>query len=617
MNGKIGISDESIGRQKQVVNLKYLIDKECFITSNLLDCDRFVSYCRNRGIDTSREQLERFEKLGLFYPFARVKHFWYKVKIEKLEGNRERELGVLQEEEEWDGHVEERQAYFSFAKKIAHEYLEEGLLWEPLSRPFQAWEEFKGEYGIKLVESFYSIFQCHTLYLLNYQTKYTIRLESWPSNDKRSIQEQIESINQWAEKIIPDLRKRGVWASSAPLICQIIANRYFPITQSDRRTIRLSIPVDYHNEWNWYKYRRIWNAQSVLADIGITIEELREVQERVAIDAKTVDPLEDWYDIVNFVALQQKERLKDKALLAQTFYSMEHMLRLFYQDLTGQRIHAPDESYSWDKDRFYGEGVTKNQLLYLEFLTNKYHLNPKPNLILVVEGNGEEQHLPYLTEGLLGVSFSCLGIEVMNLKGIGNFEGSKTYDKCSALARFIDYFHDRQTLVFLVLDKENRAGRVAERLKNARSRYHPERTITKEEHVYLWNRNIEFDNFTHVEIAQALTELSGRTGNRYEFKPEEVNACQIAYDSRKQDPLNHLFMEKCNGYALSKPDLLEILFGYILSSPQDEFNGEEAKRPLVKVILKIRHLASRNYQPINLDFWKRNQESGYFGDPVK
>lgn len=597
--------------QEQAIDLKYLIDNECFITSNLRDSDRFISYCKARGINTSREQLEQFEKLGLFYPIARLKSR-FKVKVEKLEGDLERDVGILLEGEEWDGDVEERRSYPLFTRELASEYLAKELLWEPASRPFQAWKEFRGKYGVKIVGSFYSIFQCHTLYLLNQRTEYTVRLEWWPPHGKRNIEERTESITRWAQTMFQELQEKGVWASNAPLICQAIAHRYFTATQTDRRTFRLS---GYRNELDWREYCRAWNPQSILADIGITLEELKTLQERVALDVRAADPLEHWYDIVSFIALEEKNQLKDKALLAQTFYSMEHMLRLFYEDLTGQHLHSPDESHFWDRDKFYGEGVTGNELLYLEFLTNKYHLNPRPSLILVVEGDGEEKHLPYLAERLLGASFSRFGIEVRNVQGIGNFEGSKTYDKYSAWARFIDYFHDRQTFVFVILDKEGRVNNLKERLKNARSIYHPERTITKEEYVHLWDRNIEFDNFTPLEIAQAMTKLSGR---RYEFTPEEVQACKDAYDSRERDPLSHLFREKCNGYGLSKPDLLEVLFGCILSSPQDEFDAnKKAIRPLVQVILKILELASRNYQPINFDIWKKNQELGYFGDPVK
>jgi hypothetical protein len=55
-------------------NLKYIIENELVICCQFLSTDRFISYCKKRGIQTSREQLERFEKLGIFYPIVRVRY---------------------------------------------------------------------------------------------------------------------------------------------------------------------------------------------------------------------------------------------------------------------------------------------------------------------------------------------------------------------------------------------------------------------------------------------------------------------------------------------------------------------------------------------------------------
>ena len=52
-------------------NLKYVIENEFFIICPFLPTDYFIQYCKDRGIQTSRKQLEQFEKLGIFYPIAR------------------------------------------------------------------------------------------------------------------------------------------------------------------------------------------------------------------------------------------------------------------------------------------------------------------------------------------------------------------------------------------------------------------------------------------------------------------------------------------------------------------------------------------------------------------
>jgi hypothetical protein len=49
------------------------------------------------------------------------------------------------------------------------------------------------------------------------------------------------------------------------------------------------------------------------------------------------------------------------------------MLELFHRDATGKAGGAHDEL-----DSIYGKGISENDLKYLEYLTNEFHLNPRP-----------------------------------------------------------------------------------------------------------------------------------------------------------------------------------------------------------------------------------------------
>ncbi len=591
-------------------NLKYIIENEFFIICPFLPTDQFVLHCKHRGVQTSKKQLEQFEKLGIFYPIARVRYRKIKIKVEYIDnGKRYRDLGVLKDGEEWSGDIKEEYARFWFQKEYTERLLKKGLLWEPSSRPFDVWETFNDENGFRQIESFYSIFQCYTLYNLIQPTRLELRMEDVISRNKEDLDELIRSVGGLAQKIIPALQQNGIREETAVTICQTISNRYFPKTQSDRRSIQLSIPGHYHG-WDWYEYCRRWDAKAVVNQIGISIDELKQLQELVAIVAGDVDPLEQWYGLVRFVSVEKKKKLKDKALLAQTLYSMEEMLRLFYEEVTGDRLHPPDESPNWKKDKFYGEGVTQNDLQYLEFIANQYHLNPRPKLILMVEGDGEYQEFPRLAQELFGYPLPQLGIEVVNIGGIGGFEGKKSRDRCGALERFIDDYHNRQTIVFVILDKEGRVPEVKKQLLRATSKYYPKRRVTKDEYIHLWDKNVEFDNFSDEEIARAMTELCE---DKCTFEANEIENCRNALDAKEGNPLSRLFKEKLT-CDLSKPKLLSILFGFIISNRDKEFGAErKVKRPVVRVMQKVIKLAVSNYQPVTTDTWRENQESGYFG----
>jgi hypothetical protein len=209
-------------------------------------------------------------------------------------------------------------------------------------------------------------------------------------------------------------------------------------------------------------------------DFGLSAEELKQLHETVSHDATSVDPLVAWYELISFIAVDQKEKLKGGALFAQSLYVIEGMLRLFYEDVTSEKLPTPDEGWGWDrkaKEEFYGEGVIENNLLFLELLTNRFYLNPRPKLVLIVEGDGEEKEFPRLAEKGFGSSFSRLGIEVYNLRGIGDASDDRV-DKYGALKKLIDYHHDHQTFVFTILDDEGDIRHVRREVTRKRSRHH-------------------------------------------------------------------------------------------------------------------------------------------------
>ena len=596
----------------KLISLQKFIEKEYFIICPLLTTDQFISYCKDRSINTSRKQLEQLEKLGIFYPIVRVKLPKRKIKIQYVEnGTRHKELGVLEDGEDWDGEIKEEYACFWFEKEYAEYLLSEDFLWGPSSHDFQEWEKFYDEDKREFIISYYSIFQCYTLYNLIRSTKIEIRAEWWYNYSDKDIARLTDQISDWAKNVIGTHKRIGIRGEKAPMVCQVLSNRFFPKTQSDRRTINISLPSHYHN-WNWFKYCHNWDPESVKKELKLSDDDIKNLHQLLSLDAQTVDPLKNWYGLVSFVSLEQKKSLKGNALIAQLIYSMEHMVRLFYNELTGKDLSPPDESSTWKKNQYYGKGVTDDNLKYLEFLTNQYHLNPRPKLILVVEGNGEEEQFPRLTEELLGYNFSTLRIDVVNLNGIGGFTGEKRLDKYGALEKFIDYHHNRETIVFVVLDKEGRAETIKGKLIETKSKFYSRRTVTKADYIHLWDKKtIEFENFTFEEIAQAMSEIS--YGN-YSFSSIEIKECYDKLLNKEGDHLGDLYQEK-TGYDLSKPKLLKVLFDYIIKNADNEFDKDRISiRSITKVLTQIIKLASSNHPSTRLDTWENNQESGFFGD---
>ena len=504
-----------------MLTIKELIAKELFIVCPLISTDDFVSFCKERGISTSKEQLELYEKLEIFYPIARVEFPKYKEKIElSADGLSYRLLGTLQDDDGWTGNTKEMYGHFWWKKDIAEDFHHEGLLWSPREKPFMAWDTFYDtELEYKKIESYYSEFQIYPLYMIEKQTTRKISLVWWHTYDNEVISKLVSQIKEMSSERVKALKTVNDMSHETAEVCQIISNRYFPKTQTDKRTINISSGE--YSDWNWYVYRRNWKATAELIALGIDSDMIMKYQDTIASWAYRCDPLEGWYDLVQFVSIDRKKRLKGDAALAQTFYSMEMMLRLFYKDLTGVSLREyigidPD----W-KERLYGKGVPDSKMAFLECLTNEFHLNPRPKLILIVEGKSEFEQMPRLAREL-GYRFDAHGIRVELLEGVGNFSGGK-------IERLIDHYHNLQTIVYIILDNENNAPIFKNKTLKKRSRYNAKRYITKEEYIFIWDSCFEFDNFTDLEIAQALSILL----SNHCFGQEEVAVARGQFGRQK------------------------------------------------------------------------------------
>lgn len=282
---------------------------------------------------------------------------------------------------------------------------------------------------------------------------------------------------------------------------------------------------------------------------------------------------------------------------------MHQMLAFFYEDITGTKSPQVIEHETYVQRR-YGTQATTDTLRVLEYIANEYRLNPRPRLILVVEGDTEAEQIPALVEAFYGVSLSTAGIELVNLKGIDEFAGRKGSNRYGALEKFIDAYHHRQTIVCVLLDNEGRAGEIRDRLLKAQSSFFPKRKVTKSEYVQLWERNYEFDNFTDLEIATAMSRLTPGLA----FSPDEVRVEREAFP--KGRGLASLFLRRTHA-DLPKKTLARELSSFLL----EELPNSTAtpKRKIVQFIDSILKLAATNHQPISYEIWKENQESGHFG----
>lgn len=328
----------------------------------------------------------------------------------------------------------------------------------------------------------------------------------------------------------------------------------------------------------------------MLKDLNISHQQLFKLYLEVEAAAQLSDPLQQWYELMRFIAPARKGTLRDSALMGQLLLAMEHMLRMFLRDATGQEVHP-----SYDQPRLvdaqYGEGTARDELSTLEYLTKQFHINPRPRLSLLVEGKGEHEQFPSLVRKLCGLSFAQLGIEIINVQGIGNFEGKKR-DRLSAWQRFIDDRQHHGTSVFLVFDREGAVVRLREELAKATSLYEPGRPLLPREHFHVWNTCIEFDNFSDEELARAMTVVAEA---RHTFHSTDLTECRERRQIAEKDELSALYRQVFNErYRLDKPELLRVLVDYAAEDPYDPWSpavGPRRYRQIVQLLYRVIHAA--------------------------
>ena len=584
--------------------LRLLLELDSFRLSPPLPVDRFIDWCKKCGVDVSQELLEQFEKKGLFLPLLRVRFPMYREKHRRNEDG-DVEVTRLEDGEVWNGEVSESYVWPDFTRHKLLSWMDEGYLYSPDSKPFVPWDEFRDGNRRTAVESYYSPFQVYTLdfqltssgILLN-----AAFLADYSEQGYQRLVEQLKQLTEWGSD--PSSRIQNP-RFDAVVLAQAIATRYSPQARGDLRTI--TVP----SHWDWHAYARSWKANEVLARLGVT--DVRRYYEMLDSAIAFADPLAEWDDLLSFVKQEAREKLQGKARLSQELRVMREMFGRLHRDLTGKTLeprrgsligrYGLHERTRFTRSEEARRARAPTEVDLLEFVVNRYGLNPRPALVLFVEGAGEQAAIPRLVERVYGMTLAAAGIEIRNLSGVAGFTGAKKRERYGALEKVIEELHLTQTVVFVVLDNEGGASDVRKRLAEKPSRYSPKRTVIRRELIHIWKHNIELDNFTPDEIAAGLT-LTAES--RYEFTAGEVSTAAAEF-GRSGDAISRLFADKVR-YDLPKPKLLCHLIDRLPIEKE-----ETRQRPLLVLLHEIATIAALNHRPVFVDTWYENQESGYLG----
>ncbi len=555
-----------------------IVESAGLIACPLLGTDKFVRFCCDRNLRINRERLLRFERLGLIRPVFRVR-----------------------------SPTDETSVPFEIPIRDGNNWFEFGNAWEPAD---DACEIATPASGDRAQEGYYSIFQVDEIRLLLGPLTLELHLDSYAEKSEEAARNADRNVAKWIQlgKSFVQRSNANEFRQALALLCQFISNRYYPHTQGDQRNIRIPggssswdqwISVDGGN-WNWEEAARAWDPRAVEHYFHLTAEKLQHAYETLAGSSSFLDPLQHWYPLVQFVSLDERKRLKGDALLAETLREGALMLRRLHRELYGVELPPPNEVHGTVITHVPELSVREDPRRHLEFVANRFGLNPQPKLVLVLEGATEERAVIRLFDAVFGFPAGRCGIELLVIGGVDNATGGRQDDRYRAILRLIDYLHHHQTLVYIVLDNENRAGKLKKAAGEMHSIHGHRNRVTRPEYIQVWKRSFEFDNFSDSELSAALTRVSSGRAN---FARAKIAQCRQAKNPGAE--LSQLFRD-ATGYRLPKIKLVDELLDIMLSG---RARKAVKNRPIVRVLRKVVELAVRNPFPVMQEIWLKNQAS--------
>ena len=512
-----------------------ILDEVALRLRPMLARKEFVKFCDQRNLRISAQLLQRLEELRVFAPIIR---------ISRPAGD-ERVLHL-------DGH--------STAADFAAGWVED------CGAP-------DAEYSVPDIDDpqnmpFYSEFQVWALERVLQGTSKTFTLDeiAGPSPDIVDWNDRLGWLRSQALEYVARLRS-DARLTAIPILCQLISNRYLPHALSNQRSYQIG-GVSHSGQWmvfgsgswDWQDYCDEWSPAERVAPFALDEQSLERAHWRMVSAMSQCDPLWQWRNLLQFVNQRKRDELRGDALRAELYRQCAEMLRHLHRDLYGTDLGPPEDALHGAPSMIPEPAVRDDPREHLQFVANQYDLNPQPKAVLFVEGESEVVFTRAIFRDLFGMHHGVPGVEILNLHGVDNATGNKRNDRSSAIFRLVDYLLEHQTLVFLVLDNEGRAGFLKAAAATKRSVFSSRRRAIAPDRIHVWDQNFELDNFEDEELARAMTVASRE---RVEFAAEEIQEVRSDWPRAS---LSELFKRRTYR-DVTKPELAEALAELAIQSP--------------------------------------------------
>ena len=422
--------------------LDYYFENELYLQYLPMKTDKFIKFCKDRGMKINRDYLEELEKEGKFYPIFRVNIDY------SIDSDAEKIVKQLVEDSEYEYYNSSLSSTEFFLKSQN----EKQQIYFPKDFSFIPYSEFNGtELSQYKAFNYYSAYQIY-------------HLEKILNN----------------ELMIIDITK---------MIDLLIAIQiYSPFGRSNMKEIVVKDNYDV-----WKNYFNNFNINDIFQLLDITDDFLINCYRNICGNLKRLLGSNDAIQLWKNVKWKEKNKCIGQTRLGIEYLHWAMMLKRCIEDYYKREIYDVDEvqHISTEKIKFdiplEEKGFTlrgrRNELFINEingkyefnlnrkklfYLANKFTLDYHPRILIFVEGTTEEVLIPKFFDEFYG-NFEDTGFEIVNIKGISRFFSSdlnpNSQDKVivSNFKNLISFNLNKwQTIPFFIGDGE---GKIVEKLK--------------------------------------------------------------------------------------------------------------------------------------------------------
>ena len=556
------------------MNVKELILQEAFYQNFPLEVDKFIDYCKKRGLNNvDRKYLEHLEQEERLKPIMRV--------VGSVVSNTT-DLNKLYE----NNHV---------IDPSQNEFV-----------PWKTFHETRPEYPREVIRTYYHPYQIYSLNsvleAIEARIRALIRFNNTLQNDASVINLRKPGKNMGNRPEI--MRKESKKDEKFVELLLFIQNKYLPIVKQPGY---INITGDSPNNLErWYDLKRKIIPKEIVSALGLKAEEIKEYRGRIGGYGLSIDPLENWYDLVKYIKYAKRQKLKGKALLAQDFYIISNMLALLLEDLTGEKQletgSISDTMQGRGNVQVYGKELNYVDRDILIQILREYGINPRPQLILIVEGYTEEIVFPIIANAM-GIPLERYDIQIINIQGVDKDPRPLIIDYATPDVYPFDnkyYIHLERTKVFFIFDNEGNKGSWSKNpdkniektmkdvLRNIKNKgvdisANIEKMINEHTVEYhIWNKSFEYDNITDdKELSRELNKYGEKHGYKFNITSDEIKECRA--NNRNLGK----FVEEKKGTDLGKREFGEQIGNFIAKEIKERTNHFENQRPIEEVLNKI------------------------------